>query len=66
MSFSLSTRQRHAVALACRQHHGKHVDLFGSAVRDDFQPGCSDLDLLVEFQSLEPTALVGAYFNLEQ
>ncbi|MCY4172892.1 MAG: hypothetical protein OXF25_02235 [Cyanobacteria bacterium MAG CAR3_bin_5] len=35
-------------------------------MRDDFQTGRSDLDLLVEFQSLEPTALVDAYFNLEQ
>jgi len=66
MSFTLSTRQRHAVALACRRHHVKHMHLFGSAVRADFQPGRSDLDLLVEFQSLEPTVLVDAYFNLEQ
>ncbi|MXW40575.1 MAG: hypothetical protein F4Z75_05410 [Synechococcus sp. SB0668_bin_15] len=66
MSFTISTSQRHAVALACRRHHVKHMHLFGSAVRDDFQPGCSDLDWLVEFQSLEPTALVDAYFSLEQ
>ncbi|MYF20807.1 MAG: hypothetical protein F4218_09410 [Synechococcus sp. SB0677_bin_5] len=66
MSFTLSTSQRHAVTLACRQHPVKHMHLFGSAVRDDFQPGRSDLDLLVEFQALEPTALVDACFNLEQ
>ena len=39
MSFTLSTSQRHAVALAYRRRHVKHMHLFGSAVRDDFQPG---------------------------
>ena len=66
MSFTLLASQLDAIALACRRHHVARMHLFGSAVRDDFQPGRSDLDLLVEFQSLEPTILVDAYFNLEQ
>lgn len=36
------------------------MHLFGSALRDDFDPGHSDLDLLVEFQPIEPEALVRA------
>ncbi|MYF36413.1 MAG: hypothetical protein F4226_06400 [Synechococcus sp. SB0678_bin_12] len=66
MSFTLSTSQRHDVVLACRRHHVKHMAPVRLGLRDDFQPGRSDLDLLVEFQSLEPTALVDACFNLEQ
>ncbi len=42
------------------------MHLFCSAVRDDFEPSRSDLDLLVEFQPIEPGALVRAYFGLEQ
>ena len=42
------------------------MHLFGSAVRDDVQPERSDPGLLVEFQSLEPKALVDAGFTLEQ
>ena len=33
----------------CRRHGVRHLALFGSALRDDFQPE-SDLDLLVEFE----------------
>lgn len=63
MSFTLLASQLDAIALACQRHHVARMHLFGSAVRDDFQPGRSDLDLLVEFQSLEPTILVDAYFK---
>lgn len=42
------------------------MHLFGSALRDDFNPGRSDLDLLVDFKPIEPGALVDAYFGLEQ
>ena len=40
------------------------LDAFGSAVRDDFRPGDSDVDLLVEFGSMDPYARVDAYFDL--
>ena len=42
------------------------MHLFGSALLDDFNPTRSDLDLLVEFQSIESGALVQAYFGLER
>ena len=34
------------------------MHLFGSALRDDFDTSCSDMDLLVEFQSIEPGGLL--------
>ena len=32
----------------CRRHHIRKLALFGSVLREDFQPG-SDVDVLVEF-----------------
>lgn len=40
------------------------MDVFGSALRDDFRPGESDVDLLVEFAPREPYALAEAYFDM--
>ncbi len=40
------------------------LDVFGSALRDDYRPGESDVDLLVEFGSMEPRGLADAYFGL--
>lgn len=33
----------------CRRHHIRKLSLFGSVLRDDFQPD-SDVDVLVEFE----------------
>lgn len=33
----------------CRRHHIRRLSLFGSVLRDDFQPE-SDVDVLVEFK----------------
>ena len=66
MSLALAQVQLDAIAVACQQHQVLRMHLFGSALRDDFDPSRSDLDLLVEFQPIEPGALVRAYFGLEQ
>ena len=55
-----------AISRACRQHHVARLYLFGSLLRPDYRPGASDIDLLVEFQTLQPTELVDAYFGLEE
>ena len=33
----------------CRKHHVQRLSVFGSAVRDDFDPATSDVDVRVEF-----------------
>jgi predicted nucleotidyltransferase len=43
------------LAQFCRQHHIRKLWLFGSILRDDFDPQ-SDIDMLVEF---EPEQIVG-------
>lgn len=53
-----------AIAEVCRRHGVMRLDAFGSALRDDFRHGESDVDLLVEFASMEPYARVDAYFGM--
>ena len=62
----LTKPQLAVITAACSQHHVARLYLFGSLLRPDYRPGQSDIDLLVEFQPLEPTELVDAYFGLEE
>lgn len=45
--FIAATRQ--PLAELCRAHHVRRLALFGSALREDFHPTRSDVDVLVEF-----------------
>ena len=56
--------KRAVIAQACIRFDVARLDVFGSALRDDFRPGESDLDLLVEFGLMDPPDLVDAYFGL--
>ena len=48
----------------CDRYGVRRLALFGSALRDDFDPGQSDLDLLVEFPPTSPQEHAEAYFGL--
>lgn len=50
----------------CRTHRVKALYLFGSATREDFDPQRSDLDFLVEFESLPKGQRADAYFGLRE
>jgi uncharacterized protein len=51
----------------CRRFHVRRLDLFGSAAGDDFDPGRSDLDFLVEFDPRAPEALsFTTFFDLKE
>lgn len=58
----------HRVALEelCRRYGVRSLFLFGSAASDDFDPGRSDVDLLVEFDALPPGGYADAYFGLRE
>ena len=56
--------KREMIANACARHGVVRLDAFGSALREDFRPDESDLDLLVEFAPMEPYARVDAYFGM--
>jgi predicted nucleotidyltransferase len=48
------------IARFCRAHGIRKLSLFGSVLRDDFDPARSDIDVLAEF---EPGALNGVGFR---
>ena len=48
----------------CLKHRVERLDLFGSAARDDFDPETSDLDFLVEFESMPPKEHAESFFGL--
>ena len=51
---------REKIAEFCRERGIRKLSLFGSVVRDDFDPARSDVDVLAEF---EPGALHGVGFR---
>ena len=54
------------VAALCRQTGARRLRLFGSGVREDFEPTRSDLDFLVEFDALAPAKYADSYFALKE
>ena len=57
-------RSHDAIVAACARHRVARLEAFGSALRQDFKPGESDLDLLVDFGPMDPYDRVEAYFGL--
>ncbi len=57
---------RAALGELCRRYRVRRLFLFGSAVREDFDPARSDVDLLVEFGPLPPGGYADAYFGLRE
>jgi predicted nucleotidyltransferase len=49
---------RDAVAAICRENGVARLSMFGSALREDFDPARSDVDLLVEFLPGESKSLL--------
>jgi hypothetical protein len=60
----LLEQKRTALIELCDRFGVSRLDVFGSALRDDFRPAQSDLDLLVEFRPMDPYELTDAYFGL--
>jgi predicted nucleotidyltransferase len=60
------TDRRREIADLCRQYHVRRLAIFGSALRRDFDPERSDIDLLVEFEPLATNQYAENYFALLQ
>jgi hypothetical protein len=56
--------KRDQIVGACATHHVARLFVFGSVLREDFVPGSSDIDFLVEFEPLDPFTLTDTYFSL--
>lgn len=61
---TLLTDKRNAIADICARYGVARVDVFGSVLRDDFRPGESDIDLLVEFSPRDSYELAKDYFDM--
>lgn len=55
-----------ALVVLCRRHRVRELALFGSAAGADFDPGRSDIDLLVAFEPMPPTEHMQHYFDLHE
>ena len=62
----LSGEKLDAIAGLCRAYGVKRLDLFGSAATGSFEPGRSDVDLLVDFGDMGGRAKAHAYFDLQE
>jgi predicted nucleotidyltransferase len=61
----LLSQKRTVIAELCRRHGVQRLDVFGSAARAaDFDPGRSDIDLLVQFRSEQSD--LGAIVELQE
>jgi uncharacterized protein len=58
------TVDREKVASLCREFGVARLSIFGSVLRDDFDPARSDIDLLVEFTPDRTPGLFG-FMDLE-
>ena len=61
---SILLDKQQAIIALCARFGVTRLDVFGSALRDDFRAGESDVDLLAEFSAMEPRELADAYFGL--
>jgi len=54
------------IVAACHRYGIERLFVFGSALRDDFKPGESDIDLLVEFDPLAITKRFHVYLDARE
>lgn len=54
------------IVVLCRRFGVRRLDVFGSAVSGDFQPGSSDVDFLVELEPPEGLSRFDAFFGLQE
>jgi hypothetical protein len=61
---ALIENKRESIVALCRKYGVVRMDVFGSVLRDDYEPGRSDVDLLVEFGPRDPYELAEVYFDM--
>lgn len=54
------------LANVCRGRGVRRLALFGSAASQRFDPNRSDVDLLVEFETMSPVQHADSYFGLQE
>lgn len=56
--------KRSELRTLCERYRVEYLALFGSVLREDFDPERSDLDFVVKFSPMSPQEHAGAYFGL--
>ncbi len=64
MMIDLIEQYRAQLESLCRKYDVRRLDVFGSAVRGDFDPRNSDLDFLIEFNNFTIHNAADRYFDL--
>jgi predicted nucleotidyltransferase len=59
-------RKRSEIEALCRRFGVRRLDVFGSAVGEEFDVDASDVDVLVEFDVGPRFDWVGSYFGLKE
>ncbi|MFN8620672.1 MAG: nucleotidyltransferase domain-containing protein [Chloroflexota bacterium] len=65
MTATIVDDHRSQIEALCREFGVRRLDVFGSAVRDDFDPARSDVDFLVDFAPDEARNRFRDYFALK-
>jgi uncharacterized protein len=60
------TDQRDPIAALCRCYGVKRLDVFGSALREDFDVAASDIELVVEFDPEPQGTALDRYFQFKE
>jgi len=63
-AISIVSEHLDTVRQLCQKYHVARLELFGSAANGHFDELHSDLDFLVEFETLPPSARADAYFGI--
>lgn len=66
MQNPLLSRHQAELQALCKKYHVRRLEVFGSAVREDFDPERSDLDLLVEIDPQISGSYFDDYFGLRE
>lgn len=62
----LVQQHRAEIAALCRRLGVKELDVFGSALREDFDPQTSDVDFLVELPAQDAETYFDTWFDLKE
>jgi predicted nucleotidyltransferase len=58
--------KRDLISAICRKYRVSRLFAFGSALGEDFRPGESDVDLLVEFEPMDGYDRARSYFDMAE
>ncbi|MDE4908788.1 nucleotidyltransferase domain-containing protein [Methanogenium marinum] len=56
--------EREKLEKICEKYHVLQMVVFGSAIRSDFNPDTSDIDIMVSFKTMTYTDHADSYFGL--